>query len=69
MLSNGIPKTAMTQKQPIFSPAKLGFEQPFPKASLLFSSWWMNFLNIITSFVFYERGMGIRGLRFLHIHL
>lgn len=43
MLTNGIPKTAMTQKQPIFSPAKLGFEQTFPKASLLFSSWWMNF--------------------------
>ena len=37
MLSNGIPKTAMTQKQPIFSPAKLGFEKLFPKASL-FSS-------------------------------
>lgn len=62
MLTNGIPKTAMTQKQPIFSPAKLGFEQPFPKASLSFSSWWTNFLNIIISLVFHERGIRIRGL-------
>lgn len=67
MFTNGIPKTAMTQKQPIFSPAKLGFEQPFPKASLLFSSWWMNFLNII-SFAFHKKGIRLRGLRFLYIH-
>lgn len=68
MLTNGIPKTAMTQKQPIFSPAKLGFEQPFPKASLLFPSWWTNFLNLIISFVCYKRDIGVRGLRSLHIH-
>lgn len=68
MLTNGIPKTAMTQKQPIFSLAKLGFEQPFPKASLLFSTWWTNFLNII-SFVFYRERHRNKGARIFTLSL
>lgn len=38
MLTNRIPKTATTQKQSIFRPAKLGFEQPFPRARHFFSN-------------------------------
>lgn len=38
MLTDRIPKTATTQKQSIFRPAKLGFEQPFSKARHFFSS-------------------------------
>lgn len=39
----------------------LVLNNPSQKASLLFSSWWMNFLNILISSVFYMRGRGGSG--------